>query len=72
MKREGELIILEGLEGNDRADALTISQKFLKPYLPQLEIFWSLALILTFLFLVTKFIVGPLYFRKKNKLSEKS
>jgi hypothetical protein len=60
MTRDGELIILNGLEGNVRADVLTTSQQFLLPYVESLKVFWAIVFFGTLLFLLLRFVLLPL------------
>ena len=66
MKRQGELFILDGLEGNPRADVLTSSQEFLSPYVPLIEWVYTILFFGTLLFLFTKFVFLPLVQQKKS------
>lgn len=66
MKKEGELIILNGLEGNARADAMTTSQEFLLPFVPTIEIFYTILYFGTIIFLITRFIAIPLLSRTNS------
>ncbi len=59
MKKQGELLILKGLEGNEKAE-LTQSQKFLHPYTDTIVLAWTILFICTVVFLLLKYIVMPL------------
>ena len=60
-------MILDGLEGNPRADILTSSQEFLRPYVPLFERLYSILFIATALYLLARYIVMPLIQRKKRE-----
>jgi hypothetical protein len=66
MTRDGELIILSGLEGNIRADTLSASQQFLLPYVEHLKVFWGVIFFATLAYLLLKFVILPLL---KNRRS---
>ena len=66
MTRDGELIILNGLEGNVRADTLSASQQFLLPYVDHMKVFWAVLFFATLAYLILKFIVLPIIKSKSS------
>ena len=68
MKREGDLLILDGLEGNPRADSLSWLQDLLAQNLDLIKSFYILLFWGTALFLLVSYIMIPLI--KKCRISK--